>query len=342
MHATMASSTISPASASRIAGPGRHADLRLRERGRAGTAAGARGLCVDGSCRHLLGHGGRARPARSRDPPLLGRDAVAADELVGDHDDSSTMTPCMICTISLETSLEVEDCRELSRNAHSSAPKAMPTGWLRPSSAIAMPVKPRPVGNVETVGVGLAEQQRHADQAGDAAGEQHRREHHALTSTPLATAADSERPGGPQVEAEAGAAEQHRVADAGEHGDDDEAEDVAAGCRGSAGCRGTRATRPAARSPMMLLPGDIDADLCAAGRRSSAGRDRVEHDRRDDLADTPRVTFSRPAMPAQIAPTSIATSTITRMCNGPGSADARHRRRRRRTPRGGTGRRRRC
>ena len=33
-----------------------------------------------------------------------------------------------------------------SRNANSSAPSAMPTALLRPSSAIAMPVKPSPAG----------------------------------------------------------------------------------------------------------------------------------------------------------------------------------------------------
>ena len=35
-----------------------------------------------------------------------------------------------------------------SRKAHSSAPKAMPMGWLRPSRAMAMPVKPIPAGKV--------------------------------------------------------------------------------------------------------------------------------------------------------------------------------------------------
>ena len=80
-----------------------------------------------------------------------------------------------------------------------------------------MPVKPRPAGKSSDVGVGRAEQLRHADQAGDRAGEQHRgRAIMRLTSTPLATAAASRQPGRPQVEAEAGAVEQEPVADADE------------------------------------------------------------------------------------------------------------------------------
>ena len=37
---------------------------------------------------------------------------------------------------------------------------------------------------------------------------------------------------------------------------------------------------------------------------------------------TPRVTFSSATMPAHTAATIIATSTISRMCSGPGSATA--------------------
>ena len=37
---------------------------------------------------------------------------------------------------------------------------------------------------------------------------------------------------------------------------------------------------------------------------------------------TPRVTFSTATMAAQSAPTSIATTTISTMCSGPGSATA--------------------
>src|SRR3954467_14791663 len=54
----------------------------------------------------------------------------------------STMMPCMIVAISLDTLICSSDTAEVSRNAHSSAPSAIPPGWLRPSSATAMPVKP--------------------------------------------------------------------------------------------------------------------------------------------------------------------------------------------------------
>ncbi len=62
----------------------------------------------------------------------------------------STITPWVIATMSGETPTRIcsgLDCS--SRNANSSAPSAMPTGWLRPSSAIAMPAKPSPDWNVE-------------------------------------------------------------------------------------------------------------------------------------------------------------------------------------------------
>lgn len=58
----------------------------------------------------------------------------------------STIVPCMMVTMSGEIFWICRMPAEVSRKAHSRAPNAMPTGWLRPSSAIAMPVKPSPVG----------------------------------------------------------------------------------------------------------------------------------------------------------------------------------------------------
>src|SRR5690606_22444771 len=58
----------------------------------------------------------------------------------------STTTPCMTPTISFGTSTDWSTSEVWSRNANSSAASAMPTGWLRPSSAIVMPVKPSPAG----------------------------------------------------------------------------------------------------------------------------------------------------------------------------------------------------
>ena len=56
------------------------------------------------------------------------------------------MTPCMIVTSSRGTPTPCSALAEESSAAQSSAEKTMPTGWFRPSSAIAMPVKPIPVG----------------------------------------------------------------------------------------------------------------------------------------------------------------------------------------------------
>ena len=52
----------------------------------------------------------------------------------------------MIRTISLGMPSKSSRVAELSRNPHSSAPKAIPMGLLRPERAIAIPVKPRPAG----------------------------------------------------------------------------------------------------------------------------------------------------------------------------------------------------
>ncbi len=62
----------------------------------------------------------------------------------------STIVPWVIATMSGETPMMIWsglDCS--SRNAKSSAPTAIPIGLLRPSSAIAMPAKPRPDWKVE-------------------------------------------------------------------------------------------------------------------------------------------------------------------------------------------------
>ena len=62
----------------------------------------------------------------------------------------STTTPWVTATISGEMPASIPsalDCTD--RNAKISAPKAMPTGWLRPSSATAMPVKPMPTWIVD-------------------------------------------------------------------------------------------------------------------------------------------------------------------------------------------------
>ena len=60
------------------------------------------------------------------------------------------MTPWVTLTMSGEMPARMFSRVACSlRNAKISAPKAMPTGLLRPSSATAMPVKPSPVWNDE-------------------------------------------------------------------------------------------------------------------------------------------------------------------------------------------------
>ncbi len=62
----------------------------------------------------------------------------------------STMTPWVMATMSGETPTRICSGLDCSlRKAKSRAPTPTPTGWLRPSSAIAMPAKPRPDWNVE-------------------------------------------------------------------------------------------------------------------------------------------------------------------------------------------------
>ena len=128
--------------------------MRQQDRSTAATVvlnrgvAGARGPRRDdgASCRHLrLG-----RPASAWATALCSsRIAVAPDHLVGDdhgqHDDALGDLDDARREMSV-SSVSGLDCS--SRNANSSAPKMMPTGWLRPSSATAMPVKPRPAWNV--------------------------------------------------------------------------------------------------------------------------------------------------------------------------------------------------
>jgi hypothetical protein len=56
------------------------------------------------------------------------------------------MTPCMMVTSSFGTLTPCSEFDEASSAAHRMDENAMPSGWLRPSSAMAMPVKPMPVG----------------------------------------------------------------------------------------------------------------------------------------------------------------------------------------------------
>ena len=91
------------------------------------------------------------------------------------------MTPWVTATMSGETPTRMLSRLPCSvRKAKISAPKAIPTGLLRPSSATAMPAKPMPGLERRAVVVGVAEQRRHADQAGDGAGEEHRDDDHLL------------------------------------------------------------------------------------------------------------------------------------------------------------------
>ncbi len=74
----------------------------------------------------------------------------------------------MIVTSSFGTSTPCSEFDDESSADQSNAEKTMPTGWLRPSSAMAMPVNPMPPGKFSEYEAAVAVQQLgHADQAGD-------------------------------------------------------------------------------------------------------------------------------------------------------------------------------
>ena len=125
---------------------------------------------------------------------------------------ASTIVPWMIVTTEAGKSAICSGTSARSRKANSSAARAMPPGLLRPSSATAMPRKPEARGEVGRVGVRPAQQVGHADQAGDRTGQQHRLDHHGAGVHPAGARRRRRQAAGPQVEAEAGAVEQHRDA----------------------------------------------------------------------------------------------------------------------------------
>src|SRR5690606_31162351 len=122
---------------------------------------------------------------------------------------------------------------------------------------------------------------RQARETGDGSGEQHGGEDHALGVDAAGGGGGLRGAGGAQVEAEAGAVEDDPVADAEQDGEDHQAVDLTGGAHVDAG-------DPAGL--VHLAGGVVVADLDAedGGQPQVAdhgGRDGVEHDRRDDLAD---------------------------------------------------------
>ena len=121
----------------------------------------------------------RPGPRARRRRAAAGAEPVTADEFVGDDDgDHDEALHDAGDLLVVADHFEVAVVR--SRKAHSSAANAMPSGLLRPSRAIAMPVKPRPGGKSVVELVGVAEQRRHAGEAGDRARDQHAGEDHLL------------------------------------------------------------------------------------------------------------------------------------------------------------------
>ena len=158
---------------------------------------------------HLLGRrrGSRAAELRGRPGAARGATPVAADQLVGDDDgehDDALDDRDDVRARRRPGSAAGCDCS--SRNANSSAPKAMPTGLLRPEQRDRDAGEAEPGRERRAVGVGVAEQhaacrpgRRRAPESSIAMTTIR------FTLTPLATAAVSDCAGRAQVEAEAGA-----------------------------------------------------------------------------------------------------------------------------------------
>ena len=100
----------------------------------------------------------------------------------------------MIVTISFGMPSRSRIWDDCSRNDHSSAPIAIPTGWLRPSSAMAMPAKPKPAGKSCPYEWLSPSSSASPTRPATAPESSIVRRIIRLTSTPLATAAVSDRP----------------------------------------------------------------------------------------------------------------------------------------------------
>ena len=120
--------------------------LRRRRAGR-GVAASSQPAVVRVMPSTSLGGRSRRRRRRPRglaDPALLGPACRCRPATSYATTTASTVMPCMIVTISCGISFEVEDLRRPVQERPQQRGERDADGWLRPSSAIAMPVKPSP------------------------------------------------------------------------------------------------------------------------------------------------------------------------------------------------------
>ena len=156
-----------PAGAARRRSPGRaHACAPCRSSVRRGTRPGRVGRLAAAPPPSPATGGGPACGALARsagpagDPPgdLVGDDDGEHDRALDDRDHRRREVG------------DLQRHRAPGRGRRTAARRARSRpGWLRPSSATAMPRKPRPAVKSVRVGVGAAEQVGQADQAGDRA-----------------------------------------------------------------------------------------------------------------------------------------------------------------------------
>ncbi len=194
----------------------------------------------------------------------------------------STVTPCMIVTISFGTPSRSRIWADCSRNDQSSAPIAMPIGWLRPSSAIAMPAKPNPVGKSCAYAWLSPSSSGMPTRPATAAGEQHGPDHHPLDRRPRWPPRRSRTGRSPAGRSRTGSARAAPSTPTPQAiATTDEAVDLAAGDRDA---RQVGVGRH--RLGGHLLGADDRAEPARVEQvGDDAAADDVQHDRGDDLAD---------------------------------------------------------
>ena len=127
--------------------------------------------------------------------------------------------------ISWGMSMKLSRCVARSMVAHTRAAAAMPTGWLRPSSASERPGESDALRELVAVLAELrvGKQRPEPDQRADGARDQERDDDHPLRVDARRLGRGRALAGHPEVEAEAAAVEQHVVDDADDDGEGEEA-----------------------------------------------------------------------------------------------------------------------
>ena len=207
----MTSTTVEP----RRAGTGSVAATGRRRRGAArGRPDVDRRRVMPAPPRSRATAGGSASVRRAFGPAaaLASAASVAAlDDLVGDHRGEQERALQDQADLLRDADRRRARCVARSIVAHTSAAAAMPTGWLRPSSASGEAGEAERFGNWSPYCRSrVGQQRRQADHAGDGARHEHRDQHHPLRVD--AGGAGGGRVGArhAQVEAEPAAVEQQR------------------------------------------------------------------------------------------------------------------------------------